>query len=158
MPQAPVIDLRSDTVTRPTAAMRAAIAGAEVGDAVLGDDPTAAELERYAAELLGKEAALFFPSGIMANTTALLVLGRPGTEAVIEASGHIANYEDNAAAAWAGLQLRAVATQDGLLTPEQVAAAIRPSSPYLPQTTLVCPANTHKAASRPVLPVDRMRA
>ena len=80
--------------------MRRAIADAAVGDAVLGDDPTVAELERYAAELLGKEAALFFPSGIMANTAALLVTARPGTEAVIEAGGHILNYEEGAAAAW----------------------------------------------------------
>ena len=72
------VDLRSDTVTRPTPEMRRAIAEAAVGDAVLGDDPTAAELERYAAEVLGKGAALFFPSGIMANTTALLLHGRPG--------------------------------------------------------------------------------
>src|SRR5215207_866869 len=112
------VDLRSDTVTRPTPEMRRAIAEAAVGDAVLGDDPTAAELERYAAEVLGKEAALFFPSGIMANTTALLVAGQPGTEAVIDAGGHILNYEEGAGAAWGGIQLRAVQTADGLLRPE----------------------------------------
>jgi threonine aldolase len=82
-----LVDLRSDTVTRPSAAMRRAIAEAEVGDAVLGDDPTVNELERFAAELLGKERALFFPSGIMANTTALMLHAAPGTEAVIDAAG-----------------------------------------------------------------------
>jgi hypothetical protein len=87
------VDLRSDTVTRPSVAMRRVIAEAEVGDAVLGDDPTVAELERYAAGLQGKERALFLPSGIMANQTALLLLAPPGTEAVIEAGGHILNID-----------------------------------------------------------------
>lgn len=138
--------------------MRRAIAEAAVGDAVLGDDPTVAELERFAAELLGKEAALFFPSGIMANTAALLVLGRPGTEAVIEAGGHILNYEDGAAAAWGGIQLRAVQTADGLLRPEEVAEAIRPPSPYLPQTSLVCLENTHNGAGGRVMPLAQLQA
>jgi threonine aldolase len=152
------VDLRSDTVTRPTAEMRRAIAEAAVGDAVLGDDPTAAELERYAAELLGKEAALFFPSGIMANTTALLVNGQPGTEAVIDAGGHILNYEEGAGAAWGGIQLRAVQTADGLLNPEHLADAIRPRTPYLPQTSLVCLENTHNGAGGRVLPLAQLRA
>ncbi|HEX8393574.1 MAG TPA: GntG family PLP-dependent aldolase [Longimicrobium sp.] len=153
-----VVDLRSDTVTRPTPEMRRAIAEAEVGDAVLGDDPTVAELERAAAELLGKETALFFPSGIMANTAAVLVAGRPGTEAVIDAGGHILNYEEGAAAAWGGVQLRAVPTQDGLLDPDLVAEAIRPDSPYLPQTSMVCLENTHNSAGGRILPLERMRA
>jgi threonine aldolase len=138
--------------------MRRAIAEAEVGDAVLGDDPTVTELERFAAELLGKEAALFFPSGIMANTAALLVLGRPGTEAVIEAGGHILNYEDGAAAAWGGIQLRAVQTADGLLRPQDVTEAIRPTSPYLPQTSLVCLENTHNGAGGRVMPLAQLQA
>jgi threonine aldolase len=157
-PSAPVVDLRSDTVTRPTSEMRRAIAEAVVGDAVLGDDPTVAELERYAAELLGKEAALFFPSGIMANTAALLVTARPGTEAVIEAGGHILNYEEGAAAAWGGIQLRAVPTADGLLRPEHLAEYIRPPSQYLSQTSLVCLENTHNGAGGRVMPWSQLQA
>jgi threonine aldolase len=154
----PIVDLRSDTVTRPTAEMRRAIAEAEVGDAVLGDDPTAEALERHAAELLGKERALFFPSGIMANTAALLVLGRPGTEAVIDAGGHIANYEEGAAAAFGGMQLRTVPTRDGLLRTEDLEEAVRPPSPYLPQTSVVCLENTHNGAGGRVLRLVHLQA
>ncbi|HEX5725866.1 MAG TPA: GntG family PLP-dependent aldolase, partial [Longimicrobiaceae bacterium] len=138
--------------------MRRVIAEAEVGDAVLGDDPTVAELERYAAELLGKEASLFFPSGIMANQTALLVQGPPGTEVVIDAGGHILNYEEGAAAAWAGVQLRAVPTPFGLLTPELVAEAIRPPSPYAPQTSVVCLENTHNGAGGRIMRLVQLQA
>ncbi|HET6764249.1 MAG TPA: GntG family PLP-dependent aldolase, partial [Longimicrobiaceae bacterium] len=157
-PKTAPVDLRSDTVTRPTPEMRRAIAEAEVGDAVLGDDPTVAELERYGAELLGKERALFFPSGIMANQTALLVLAQPGTEAVIDAGGHILNWEEAAAAQWGGVMMRAVQTTDGLLTPELAAAAIRPRSPYLTQTSLLCLENTHNGAGGRVLPLEQARA
>ena len=151
------VDLRSDTVTRPTPAMRRAIAEAEVGDAVLGDDPTVAALESYAAELLGKEAALFFPSGIMANQTALLSLASSGTEAVVDAQGHIFNYEEAAAAAWGGIQFRTVPTADGLLSADDVRAAIRPRSPYAVQTSLLCLENTHNSGGGRILPVERMR-
>jgi len=153
-----VIDLRSDTVTRPSPEMRRAIAEAEVGDAVLGDDPTVEALERRGAELLGKAAALYFPSGIMANQAALMVLAEPGTEAVIEANGHILAYEEAAAAAWAGIQLRAVPTEDGLLTAERIAPYIRPPSRYLPKTTLLCLENTHNHAGGRVLPMEEMQA
>jgi threonine aldolase len=149
----PTVDLRSDTVTRPSAEMRRVIAEAEVGDAVLGDDPTVNELERYAAELLGKERALFFPSGIMANQAALLVQAEPGTEVVIEAGAHIVNFEEAAAAALGGLQLRPVTTSDGVLTTEHVREAIRPASPYLPRTGLICLENTHNSAGGRILPL-----
>jgi threonine aldolase len=152
------VDLRSDTVTRPSPAMRRAVAEAEVGDAVLGDDPTAAALETYAAELLGKERALFFPSGVMANTAAILALAEPGTEAVIDATGHMANWEECAAAQFGGIQFRTVPTRDGLLTVDDVAAAIRPRSPFLPQTTAVCLENTHNAAGGRVLRVAHLQA
>jgi threonine aldolase len=154
----PIVDLRSDTVTRPSPEMRRVIAEAEVGDAVLGDDPTVAELERLGAELLGKERALFFPSGIMANQTAIIAQAEAGTEAVIDAGGHILNWEEGAAAAWAGVQLRAVVTADGMLSAEQVEEAIRPPSPYLPRTSLVCMENTHNGAGGRVLPLAQLRA
>ncbi len=138
--------------------MRQVIANAEVGDAVLGDDPTVDALERYAAELLGKERALFFPSGIMANQTAILVQAAPGTEVVIDSTGHILNWEEGAAAAWAGVQLRAVPTRDGLLDATTVVAAIRPNSLHLPQTSLICLENTHNAAGGRVLPLEQLQA
>ncbi|CAN5697776.1 GntG family PLP-dependent aldolase [soil metagenome] len=152
------VDLRSDTVTRPSPEMRRVIAEAEVGDMVLGDDPMVTELERYCAELLGKERSLFFPSGIMANQTALLVQAPPATEAILDAEAHILNWEDGAAAMWGGIQLRAVPAADGLLTPEQVAAAIRPRSPFLPRTLLVCLENTHLGGGGRVLPLAQAKA
>jgi threonine aldolase len=153
-----IVDLRSDTVTRPTAAMRAAIAAAEVGDDALGDDPTVARLEARIAALLGKAAALFFPSGIMANETALLVLARPGTEVVVEATSHFVDWELGAPAALAGVQLRPVATPDAILTADAVEAAIRPPSRLQIQTSAVCLENTHNAAGGRILPLDGMRA
>lgn len=152
------VDLRSDTVTRPSPEMRRAIAEAEVGDAVLGDDPTVNELERHAAELLGKERALFFPSGVQANTTAILCLAEPGTEAVIDATGHMLNWEECAAAQLGGIQLRAVPTRDGLLDAQAVAAAVPPPSPHLPRTTALCLENTHNAAGGRVLRLVQMQA
>ncbi|HET7274361.1 MAG TPA: GntG family PLP-dependent aldolase [Longimicrobiaceae bacterium] len=157
MPEhSPPIDLRSDTVTRPSADMRKAIAEAEVGDAVLGDDPTVAEFENFAAEILGKERALFFPSGIMANQTAIMLHAPPGTEAIIDAGGHILNWEESAAAAWGGVQLRAVQTMDGLLSAADVAGAIRPRSLHLPQTALICLENTHNSAGGRILSLAQL--
>ncbi|HET9985450.1 MAG TPA: threonine aldolase family protein [Longimicrobiales bacterium] len=152
-----MIDLRSDTVTRPTPAMREVIARAEVGDDSLGDDPTVRRLEECVAELLGKEAAVFFPSGIMANETALLVLAAPGSEVIVEATSHYADWEDGAPSHWAGVQLRGVAAPDGLLTPELVEGAIRAPSRYQPRTSLVCVENTHNAAGGRILPLATMR-
>lgn len=153
----PVIDLRSDTVTRPTAGMRDAMMAAVVGDDVLDHDPTTLALEQKVAGLLGKEAALFFPSGVQANQTALAVHGQPGSEVVHEAGAHIFNYEAGAGAALSGLQLRPVATEDGLLTPELVRGAIRPTSPYLPSTGLLSLENTHNGAGGKILPLETMR-
>ncbi|MBW3554534.1 MAG: aminotransferase class I/II-fold pyridoxal phosphate-dependent enzyme [Gemmatimonadetes bacterium] len=137
--------------------MRAAIADAEVGDDALGDDPTVHRLEGRVAALLGKERALFFPSGIMANETAIVVLGRPGTEAVVDASCHLLDWEEGAAAAWAGMQLREVATPPAGITAAAVEAALRADSPYQPRTSLISVENTHNAAGGKVVPLDRLK-
>ncbi len=151
-PAADLVDLRSDTVTRPTAAMRRAMAEAVVGDDTLGDDPTVQALEARVAELLGKERSLFFPSGVMANQTALAVQAAWGSEVVVEGQAHIFHFEEGAAAALKGLQLRPVSTPDGVLRPRHLDDAVRPSSPYLPRTSLVCIENTHLGSGGRVIP------
>jgi threonine aldolase len=138
-----VIDLRSDTVTRPTAAMRRAMAEAEVGDDVFGEDPTVNRLQELAAERFGKQAALLTPSGTMANQLWLRVLARPGTEVVVEADAHIVNYEGGAGALLGGVQFRTVAAPYGLLDAADVARAIRPDHFPLTPTSLVCVESTH---------------
>ncbi len=152
-----VIDLRSDTVTRPTAAMREAIARAEVGDDTLGDDPTTAELERRIASILGKEAAVFFPSGIMANEAALWVLAPRGSEIIVEANSHFMDWEVGAPAAFSGVQLRPVAGNGGLLDGDRVEAAIRMPHPLRIRTSVICLENTHNAAGGRILPLEAMR-
>jgi threonine aldolase len=153
-----VVDLRSDTVTRPGAGMRQAMATATVGDDAFGDDPTVQLLERRTADLLGHEAALFFPSGIMANQTALLLLAPPGTEVICEAAAHVVDWELGGAAMNAGVQVRPVAAPDGM-TVASVLDAIRPrSAPLQIQTSLIALENTHNAAGGRVLPLERMRA
>ncbi|HEY0673255.1 MAG TPA: threonine aldolase family protein, partial [Longimicrobiales bacterium] len=149
-----MIDLRSDTVTRPSAAMRKVIADAEVGDDVLGDDPTVARLEAQAAELLGKEAALFFPTGTMANETALCVLTRPGTEVIVEANAHFFDWEAGGPAVISGVQLRPVATPAGLLDARLVESAIRPG--YQIRTSAICVENTHNGSGGRVLPLPQL--
>lgn len=141
--------------------MRAAMAEAEVGDDVLEGDPTTRRLEETVAGLLGKEASLYFPSGTMANQTALATLGRWGGEAVVEAGAHVFHYEEGAAAALSGLQLHPVQTPDGVLTPEHLDIAVRPASRYLPRTALVCVENTHLASGGTIVSpeaLDRLGA
>jgi threonine aldolase len=153
-----IVDLRSDTVTRPTAGMRAAIATAVVGDDALGDDPTVQQLEQRVAQILGKPAAVFFPSGIMANQTAIMLHAPRGTEAVCEGTAHVFDWELGGAAANAGVQLRPVPTTDGVLTAELIERAIRPRSATLQlQTSLICVENTHNAAGGRVIPLDVLR-
>lgn len=130
------------------------MARAEVGDDALGDDPTTRRLEETVAGILGKERALFFPSGIMANQTALAVLAAWGGEVVVEAGAHVLHYEEGASAALSGLQLRAVATANGMLTAEAVASAIRSDSPYVPRTRAVALENTHLASGGRIMPVE----
>ncbi len=145
------IDLRSDTVTRPTPEMRAAMASAEVGDDVYGEDPTVRELEERVAALLGKESALFVPSGTMGNQIALLVHCRPGDEVVIGEGSHCAWYESGAGAAWAGVQF-AVAGHGGLFDAADLLTALKPVADYHPRSSLVVLENTHNRAGGRVFP------
>jgi len=147
----PVFDLRSDTVTRPGRAMREAMASAAVGDDVYGEDPTVIELERRVAELLGKDSALFVPSGTMSNQIALLVHTRPGDEVVIGEGAHIAFYESGAGAALAGVQF-AEAGAGGLFDAEELSAVVKPQADYHPRTSLVCLENTHNRAGGRIFP------
>jgi len=140
------IDLRSDTVTRPTAEMRSAMASAEVGDDVYGEDPTVERLQERAAALLGREAGLFVPSGTMGNQIAVKLHTRPGQEVITEARSHVYNYEMAAMAAISGVLARPVAASDGVLTWERIAGAIAPEIYYRAQTGLLAIENTHNMA------------
>ena len=146
------IDLRSDTVTKPSAAMRAAMAAAEVGDDVYGEDPTVRRLEERTAEVLGKEAALFVPTGSMGNQLSLRVHARSGTEVILEGRSHIFHYEMAGMAALSGLLPRPVDAARGRMTREQVAAWIRPDTVYyLPRTSVLALENTHNFAGGAIL-------
>jgi len=148
----PTIDLRSDTVTRPSAEMRRAMADAEVGDDVFLEDPTVNRLQARAAALFGREAGLFVPSGSMGNLTCVMAHTRPGQEVVCETNGHIYSYEMGALAALAGVLPRIVNGQDGVLTWDAIAPAIRPKVYYRPQTSLICLENTVNMAGGTVYP------
>jgi len=152
-----LIDLRSDTVTRPSRGMREAMAIAEVGDDVFGEDPTVRALEERVAALLGKEAGLFVPSGTMANQVALGVLARAGEEVICHEAAHVAGYEGGAPAALWGIQLRPVAGARGILTPAAVAAAIRPEADWFPRTRAVAIENTHNGAGGTVWTLGEVR-
>ncbi len=152
------VDLRSDTVTRPTPEMRRAMAEAEVGDDVYGEDPTVNRLQEGAARLMGKEAALFFPSGTMANQTAVKVHTQPGQEVICEATCHVYNVEMAMMAAFSGVQARPVAGERGHLTPDRVEAAVRPKSYYLAQTGLVVAENTANLAGGTVCTPEQAAA
>ncbi len=138
-----IVDLRSDTLTLPTPEMREAMARAEVGDDVWGEDPTIQRLEALAAERLGKDAGLFVTSGTQGNLVSVVAHTRSGQEVVLDLDSHIYNYEVAGAATIGHVQMRPVTTARGFLMPEQVRAAIRPANIHLPQTGLVCVENTH---------------
>ncbi len=141
-----MIDLRSDTVTKPTAQMRKAMAEAEVGDDVYGEDPTVNLLQERAAEIFGKEAALFCPTGSMGNQIAVKLHTKPGDEIIIEERGHILNWELGMPAIVAGVTIRAVraANENGMLTWAEIEAAIHKNQPYYSAPTgLICLENTH---------------
>ena len=149
-----MIDLRSDTVTKPTPAMRRVIAEAEVGDDVFGEDPTAQRLEARVAELLGKEAAVFVPTGVMGNQLAIKVHTRPGDEVVVAERSHIFHYESGAPALLSGVQLRPIEEPRGLLSGAAVAAVVRGRYDWEPRTRLVCLENTVNKAGGVVYPLD----
>lgn len=152
----PEIDLRSDTVTQPTPAMRQAMAEAEVGDAVIDIDPTTERLEKMTAELLGKEAAVFMPSGSMSNQIALRVHCDRGSEFLCEADCHIYHYEQGAFAQLSGLVARTVAGESGLMKVEQIRDLIRPDNEHMVQTRLVCIENTLNRWGGKVQPQDEV--
>jgi threonine aldolase len=152
------VDLRSDTVTKPTPAMRRAMAGAEVGDDVLGDDPTVLKLEEMAAQMLGKEAALFVPSGTMANNVAIKVHTQPGEEILLDWHAHSLCYEVGAPAALSGVLTRPFRSRRGVPDVDDVAAAITPRSLHSPGTVLLVLENTHNRAGGAVIPLNVHRA
>lgn len=153
-----MIDLRSDTVTTPTSAMRQAMASAEVGDDVADFDPTIRELEQRTAELLGKEAAVYMSSGTQTNQIALRCHCSPGDEFLCEAATHIVNYEQGAFAQLSGLVARTIHGDDGIMRLDQMQGLIRPENEHFTRTRLVTIENTHNRAAGRVLPFNEVKA
>ncbi|MCE9594465.1 MAG: aminotransferase class I/II-fold pyridoxal phosphate-dependent enzyme [Planctomycetes bacterium] len=151
-------DFRSDTVTRPGAAMRAAIAAAEVGDDVLDGDPTVRKLEARAAEWLGKDGALFVPSGTMANQVALGAWTKPGDEIIVEREAHVVRWEAGAAGFLHGVQSVTLSSVRGAMDPEEVRATIRPDFIHCPRTALICIEQTHMGSGGSVVPLANFEA
>jgi threonine aldolase len=150
------IDLRSDTVTKPTLDMRKIMAEAEVGDDVFGEDPTVNALQEKVANLLGKEAALFVPSGTMANQLSIKSQTQPGDEVIIETFSHPYNFEGGAGAALSGIQFRCLKGVRGILEASQIEEAIRPADHHFPVTRLVCLENTHNRGGGSIYPLEKM--
>jgi len=159
MPDTPkILDFRSDTITRPTAGMRSAMARAVVGDDVFSDDPTVNELQERLADLLGKEASLFVPSGTMSNQIGLRVHCSPGDEFICEAGCHIYNYEQGGYAQLSGLAVRPVEAPGAILRLEQLTGLVRGSNEHLVRTRLVCLENTHNRGAGRIQPYDGVKA
>lgn len=153
-----IVDLRSDTVTRPSRAMRETMMNAEVGDDVYSDDPTVNSLEERVAALFGKEAAVFTPSGSLANQLAIRTLVKPGEELLCESNSHIVRAELGAAATFSGITTRTWTAARGLLNAEQAIALARPDSgPYLVSTTAIAVENTHNFGSGTIQPLDEIK-
>lgn len=152
-----IIDLRSDTVTRPTPGMIHAMIHSPLGDDVLGDDPTVNKLETETAKLLGKQAAVFVPSGTMGNQLAVMTHTRPGDEVILDYESHIFRYEVAGSAVMSGVQFNALTGPGGIMSAEQIQNAIRPEDIHQPATTLVCLENTHNRAGGTVYPVDEIK-
>ncbi len=152
-----IIDLRSDTVTRPTPAMMKAMMAAPLGDDVLGDDPTVIKLQNETARLLGKQAGLFVPSGTMGNQLAIMTHTQPGDEVILDYESHIFRYEVAGAAVMSGVQFNALTGPGGVMTAEQIQDAIRPEDIHQPATTLVCLENTHNRAGGTIYPLEEIK-
>ncbi len=153
-----LVDLRSDTVTKPSAAMRKAMADAQVGDDVFGDDPTVNLLQEKVAVLLGKEAAIFVPSGTMANQTSIRALTQPGDEIIAHADSHIYHYEGGAPAGLSGCSLNLLPGERGLYQADDVRAAVRSTDSHFPQSALIVVENTHNRGGGSVWPIERIAA
>jgi threonine aldolase len=153
----PLIDLRSDTVTRPTAAMREAMANAEVGDDVFGEDPTVNRLQECVASLLGKESALFVPSGTMGNQVCIKVHTQPGDEIIVEGGAHVFNYETGGAAFLSHVQVHPLPGERGRLMVRDLKRAVRPTAYYMPKTRLICIENTNNRAGGTIYPLELVR-
>jgi threonine aldolase len=149
-----MIDLRSDTVTKPTLAMREVMARADVGDDVFGDDPTVQALERRTAEILGKPAAVYMPSGTMANQVAIRAHTEPGDEILVEATSHVYYYEAGGPAALSGVMCHLLPGVRGIFTAEQVRDALRPQNVHYPRTRLICIENTHNRGGGSIWPIE----
>ena len=152
------IDLRSDTVTRPSAEMRREMARAEVGDDERDGDPTTLKLERRVAEMLGKERALFFPSGVMANQASVNLHTRPGTEILLDADAHIIHWEMAGAGGLSGAQIRPVLPTGLVATAADIRRYVRPKARHVAQPSLICVENTHNGAGGVIVPLSEMRA
>ncbi|PZS25919.1 MAG: low specificity L-threonine aldolase, partial [Pseudonocardiales bacterium] len=152
-----MIDLRSDTLTQPTAGMRTAMAAAEVGDDVYGEDPSVNALEEHVAGLFGQEAALFVPTGTMGNQLCLRLLVQPGEELICDADAHVVTYEHGAAAAHGGITTRTWTARGGRLAVDDVRAMIRPSGYHTVTTKAVAVENTHNRGGGAVQPIEALR-
>jgi threonine aldolase len=157
MSKGPFIDLRSDTVTKPSAAMREAMANAEVGDDVFGEDPTINLLQKRVADILGKEKALYVSSGVMGNQLAIKAQTEPGDEIICEQDAHIFNYETAAPAVISSVQIRTIPGKKGIFSLDQLPPFIRPKAYYLPRTKMICLENTHNRAGGTIYPIEEIR-
>jgi len=153
-----LIDLRSDTVTRPTEGMRRAMAAAPLGDDVFGEDPTINRLEEYVAELLGKEAAIYAPSGTMTNQIGVFVSTGRGDEILLHEGAHVFVYEAGAPALISGVQVRTLPGEGGRISPETLRAAVRPENVHFPRSRLLCLENTHNTTGGRVYPLEDFAA
>lgn len=158
MPGMDIVELRSDTFTRPTREMLKAMADAELGDDVWGEDPTAISLQEHCAELAGKEAGLFVPSGTMGNETALKALTTPGDDVIVEARSHVVLYEHGAPGVISGVVLRQIEAPSGRLPVDRVAEIFASANEYTSRPSLVWQENTHNASGGRVIPLEHIRA